>query len=261
MSTRAQGYAKFYTFLWHRDNILNLKNQNEKFHEHFSSGKLSRIFEEKFMIVAHVCAGLTILYTCTFILLAFYPILYYLLTNEKMLISGIELPLIDWKYSWIGYGINFFHQFSSLSSFFYISLFSLCIIICFITIGFCQFDVLRILLDELNELIINNQDGSNDDEISQKIKFLAKTHANLIAYLQELRKTFAPYYFHEFVALVFQKTVELFAIITVSSIFKAENYLEFFNPFLYYSLTSFLVIYVRFLLDFKYSYHAFSVLS
>ncbi|XP_070502404.1 putative odorant receptor 83c [Chironomus tepperi] len=217
-SADVQGFIKFYTFLWLRENILDLKKQSEKFHEHFASVKSSNKFEDQFMIAAHVSAGLTILYVCTFILIVIYPIIFYLIMNKRILHFGIELPLIDWEYSWIGYGINFIHQVMLTFAFFCASLCSLYIIICFMTSAIGQFDVLEILLDELNDLAIGNEDGKKDDEISTKIKFLIQTHANLIEFLHELRQTFASYYFIELAALVFQKTVEIFAIISLNFI-------------------------------------------
>jgi len=215
-SALIQALAKLQTFVWMSDKMINLRQQTEKFHENFSSLKLSKIFEEKFMVAAHVSAGLTVLYICTFILLAIYPFIFYLIMNEKISLFGIEIPFINLKDSWIGFGINFAHQILCAFIFFCGSIGSLCTIICFITSGICQFDVLKILLDELNELIIQNKNGSKDDEICNKIKFLMKIHLNLIDFLHELKRTFAPYYFIEFGALVFQKTVELFAIMTVS---------------------------------------------
>ena len=215
-SCEVQSFAKVYSFLWLHGNFLSLRKQCEKFHEHFSSLKSSKMFEEKFMIASHVIAVLTVLYICTFILLVLYPIIFYFIMNERILICGIELPFINWKESWIGFGINLIHQMMCLFTFFCGSIFSLCVTICFITTEVCQFDVLKILRDELNELIIKNQDGSKNKEIRSQINFLAKTHANLIDFLQRMRHIFAIYYFVEFIGLIFQKTVELFAISTVS---------------------------------------------
>ncbi|KAL7029969.1 hypothetical protein ACKWTF_006451 [Chironomus riparius] len=217
-SCEVQSFAKIYSFLWLHINFLNLRKQCEKFHEHFSSLTSSKMFERKFMIAAHVITILTILYICTFILLVLYPMIFYLIMNERILICGIELPFIDWKESWIGYAINLTHQMMCLFTFFCGSIFSLCVTICFITCGVCQFDVLKILLDELNELIVHNKDGNKYQEIQGNINFLAKTHANLIDFLQKMREIFAVYYFIEYIGLVFQKTVELFAISTVSDL-------------------------------------------
>ncbi|KAL7029968.1 hypothetical protein ACKWTF_006450 [Chironomus riparius] len=216
ISAQSQGFAKFYTFGCLRENILNLRKQSEKFHEHFSSLKSSKIFEEKFMIVAHISAGLTILYICTFILIAVYPIIYYFIMNERILHFGLELPFIDWKDSWIGYGLNFIHQIFLVFIFLCFSIVTICIIICFMTSGMCQFDVLSLLLAELNELALSNEDGSKNNEIHQKVKFLIKTHVNLSEFLINLKQTFSVYFLIEFISLIFQKTVELFSIINVS---------------------------------------------
>jgi len=216
ISAQVQGFVKIYTFLWMLQNILNLRKQTEKFHKHYSSLKSSKIFEEKFMIVAHFSAGLTITYISTFIVIAIYPIIYYFITNERILHFGLELPFIDWKCSYIGYGLNFVHQIGLVFVFFCASIACFCIIISFITSGICQFDVLTILIEELNELALANEDDSKNSEICSKIKFLVTTHVNLCEFLQQLKKTFSAYFLIEFIALVFQKTVELFSIINVS---------------------------------------------
>ncbi|KAL7029971.1 hypothetical protein ACKWTF_006453 [Chironomus riparius] len=216
ISGQVQGFAKFYSFIWLFKNILNLREQSKEFHKKVSSLKSSKIFEEKFMIVAHMAAVITFLAISTFILIATYPIIYYLIFEKRILHFGLELPLIDWKFSWIGYGINFIHQGGLLFLFICMTIKTLCIIICFIASAICQFDVLEMLLVELNELAIFNQDGSKDGEICTKIRFLVDQHTNLIQYLQDMRRTFLVYFFIDFSALVFQKTVELFAIISVS---------------------------------------------
>jgi hypothetical protein len=215
-SAAVQGFVNFYTFIWNNNDIFSLKKKTEKFHENYSSIKASKIFEEQFMIVAHVVVGLTILLIATFILITFYPVVYYFITNERILHFGIELPFIDWESSWIGYGINFVHQAYCVFTTFCALIFCLSVIICYIASGICQYDVMNILLEELNELAIGNENGKNNEEISNKIKFLVETHVNLIEFLDETRRAFSPFFFFDFGALIFQKTVELFAIISVS---------------------------------------------
>jgi len=219
ISGQVQGFAKIHTFIWLYKNILNLRKQSEKLHDHFSSLKISKIFEENFMVVAHATAVLTFLGIGTFIIISVYPVIYFWIFGERILHFGLELPFIDWKCSWIGYGINFLHQAGLLFIFICITLMALCTIISLMARGICQFDVLEFLLDELNDLIIQNEDGSKNVEIRNKIRFLVETHTNLVQFLQEMRQTFKMYYFIDLSALVFQKTVELFAIISVSYIF------------------------------------------
>ena len=168
------------------------------------------------MIAAHVIATLTFFFISNAILISIYPIIFYFIFNERILHFGIELPLIDWKCSWIGYGVNFTHVVVCLAAFTCLSIYILTIIICFMTSAIVQFDFLDILLHELNDLAITNEDGRNNEEICKKIKLLTQTHEKLVEFMDELRETFAPYYFFEFGALIFQKTVVLFAMITVS---------------------------------------------
>jgi len=216
LSAELQGFGMMSTFILSYKNILNLRKQSEKFHEHFSSLKTSKIFEENFMVVAHATAVLTFLGIGTFISMSVYPIIYFLIFDERILHFGVELPFIDWKFSWIGYGLNFVHQAGLLFVFVTFSFISLCIIISLMASGICQFDVLEILLEELNDLIITNEDGSKNDEIRHRIRFLVATHTNLVQFLQEMRETFMIYYFVDLSALVLQKTSVLFAVISVS---------------------------------------------
>ncbi|XP_070502403.1 odorant receptor 30a-like [Chironomus tepperi] len=218
ISGQVQGFAKFYSFIWLYKRIISLRRQSEKFHEHFSSEKTLKIFEEKFMIVAHLTAALTFLMVCTFILIASYPIIYFLIYNERILHFGLELPLIDWKYSWIGYGINFIHQGGLLFVFICISLQTLYIIFCFVTSAICQFDALDVLLDELNELAIGNEDGSKNEEIHSRLIFLVQIQTRVDHFLQEMKQAFMIYYLIDILALIFQKTVELYAIISFNFI-------------------------------------------
>jgi hypothetical protein len=215
-SAEVQGFAMAHSYIWLFKNMINLRKKSEKFQEHFSSLKTSKILEENSLFATHSAAFLTFLGTGTFLLIGIYPIIYFLIFNERILHFGFELPFMDWKSSWIAYGINFVHQSCLLYVFVVFEFQAMCTIICLMTSGIGQYDVLGFLLSELNDLIIQNKDGSKNDEIRCKIKFLVETHLNLIQFLQELRDTFFIYYFIDLSSLVLQKTAVLFAIISVS---------------------------------------------
>jgi hypothetical protein len=216
LSGQFRAIAMINTFIRGNDNILNLRKQSEKFHEHYSSLNTTKMYETNLLKVAHVTASFTLFGILTFIFVTLYPVIYFWIFDERILHFGTELPFIDWKYSWIGYGINFIFHVAILFVYLSLMVTSMCIIINILTSGICQYDVLDFLLDELNELIVQNKDGSKNSEIRKKIKFLIETHLNLIQYLQEMRQTFKIYYFIDLSALVIQKTVTLFVMISVS---------------------------------------------
>jgi hypothetical protein len=221
LSAAVQGYAKMYTFVFLRYEILDLRKSTEKLQRNFNTLRTSRIFEDCFLKTAHVGAVLTILFIATAILFTTYPIIYYIVFRERILHFGIELPFLEWQTSWIDYGINFVHQSLCINTFICGSIATIVMGLCFVTNAIAQYDVIGLLLDDLDELAIANEEGSKVDEIKEMIKLIVEMHIELNEFLNLLQDIFRSYYFFDFAALIFMKTVSLFAVITVS-VFKAH---------------------------------------
>lgn len=174
-----QGAFKLYTFISHRDNILNIVDRLEKFLTNFNTQRMNEIFEKWLMITSHVGLFITVLFVvCTFMFWV-YPIIVYLFAGEKVLHLEIALPWIDWKTT-SGYALNFVYCGSVL--FLYVSsqVSTLFWIVTFIVVTFGQFELLKVFLEDLNELAVTNEKGKNDKKIKQLIKTTAQMHDELL---------------------------------------------------------------------------------
>jgi hypothetical protein len=109
-----------------------------------------------------------------------YPIVFYLIFEERILHFGVEIPGLDWKNSWIAYSLNFFHQSSCFVIFVIASIPSIMIIVTYLMTSFAYFEVLSNLLKDLDEIIINNENGEKNKEITAQIKYITEMHLELI---------------------------------------------------------------------------------
>lgn len=214
-SGQMQSFIKIYSFGFRRKDFFELRKQAEKFHENFQSTHLSKMFEEKLMQVTHVCAILTFLYLSSYVLISVFPIGFYLITGKRILHVGIELPFIDWEESYVGYAANFAHQLLAISGFVCLANTILIIQVVLVGCALHQFKVLEIILNDLDEML-NEQ---NLPKVTKQLKVLHQTHLSLMEFLVKLESLFAPYYFVELAALIFQKVVVLYALINVSCLF------------------------------------------
>lgn len=176
-----QSYAKLYTFLFLKENCVELENKGRKFHENFKSEKSSEIFEKWMLRAAHVGLVLTIMYSIAAVLIIIYPAIFYFLFNEKVLHFGIEIPFLDWQNSWIAYGINYIHQSICLICFILSSISAISVIVIFISNAFAHFDILSFLLIELDQITIKSVgDYKKKKEIKDMILTIIKHHMELI---------------------------------------------------------------------------------
>lgn len=215
-SGQLQSYIKLYSFAYKRHDFIELRQKADKFDENFKSQKSSKILEEKLMEATHVCAILSFLYFSSYILISSFPILFYFITGKRILHVGIELPLIDWEQSFVGYALNFAHQMIALSAFSCLCTMILIVEVILVTCSIHQFDVLEIMLDDLDELLVKNDNGENNSKIEQHLKRVYQTHQNLMSFLIKLESAFVPYYIVEMGALIFQKVLVLYALINVN---------------------------------------------
>lgn len=215
-SAGIQSFSKLYCFIWRREDIHDLRQRTEGAYKRLRSHKSSESFENKLMQATHVVAGLTLLYIATYILISIYPIILYYILGKRILHFGIEIPFVDWKESYFGYALNFTHHMSILTVFFCGSTAALGITIILMANVFGQFLVIEQLLDDLNKLALQNVNGRNDRKIRKLLRFLIDAHHELTDYIEKLTAVLGPYYLAEFTALIFQKTVVIFSIITVN---------------------------------------------
>lgn len=175
-----QSYNKIYTFVFMKQNCIELKEKCESFHQNFRSAKSVEIFEMWMLRAAHVGFFITVMYTIVGVLISVYPMIFYFLLDERILHFGIEIPMLDWKNSWIAYGIKYIHQSTILIAFVTSSIPSISIVVIYISTAFAFFDILSVLLDELDQISIKNEGNKNDKAIKEMIKLITEHHMELI---------------------------------------------------------------------------------
>jgi hypothetical protein len=180
LCSSVQCVTKYYSFLIKMGNCRELKNRAEKFHQNFKTIKSAEIFEKWMIIAAHVGAILTVMYFCALILIVSYPAIFLIFLNERVLPFGIELPMLDWKESWIGYGLNYFYHSLILTFFVFASIASIFVVICYLASLFAQFEMLSVLIADLNELALKNGKGENNFVIKNALREIIKLHLELI---------------------------------------------------------------------------------
>ena len=174
-----QGSIKLYTFVFRRPDMLQLYDLIVLFQQSVHSCKIHNALENS---VINSCTAALILIP-TYMVCAFmvfiYPLVYYIIYDEKILHFGFILPFID-EHSQFGYALNFFHH--SLQIFLVVNVLvaSNILFILFINGAFGQYDALTILLQELDTIASQNDNGCNDQLIKQYIKEIARIHVDLM---------------------------------------------------------------------------------
>lgn len=174
-----QGLNKLYTFLVHRPQILNLCDRIEKFLTNFNHHKVNQAFEKWIIIACHVGSLLILtLAGCGFLIFV-YPIIYYFFSGEKILHFGFELPMIDWHTN-VGYFLNFLYSGSLFYLFIPATIASCFLTLYLIIMSFGQFEVLQVLLEELDEMILAEGNETSSDRIKSHIGLIAEIHNELV---------------------------------------------------------------------------------
>lgn len=107
------------------------------------------------MITAHIGVVLVLTLVGSMVLLFFYHIIFYFFVEERILHFGFELPFIDWHTNF-GYTLNFIYSESILFLFVVAAFASIFCSTLFIIKSFGQFELNKMLLDELDAFILAN---------------------------------------------------------------------------------------------------------
>jgi len=174
-----QAINKVYTLVYLRSTMLNLCERVEKFLTNFNTDKVEKIFDKWIMVSAHVFLITIIVFLGGILLIYIYPLIFYAIMGEKILHFGFELPIIDWRTT-TGYILNFIYV-GALGFIFVPGMISTCFLnTVFIIMAFGQYEVLNLLLLELNELITGNENGERSKEIKDQIRLIAQMHYELM---------------------------------------------------------------------------------
>lgn len=174
-----QSLMKIYSFIIHRSKLYEIFSFVEKFHETYYEASTKKVMEECVLRSCHLCLVLALLLISGGFLIIIYPGIIYLFTGHKVLHFGFKLLFIDAE-KLLGYTLNFLNNTICLTLFL-ISTILTCIdiAICVLNI-FGLYNVLKIYLDELDELAKSNETGKNDREIRMKIKQIIDLHNFLL---------------------------------------------------------------------------------
>ena len=174
-----QGAIKLYTFVFHRSDMLRLYDLIVIFQQSVTSLEIKNALENS---VLNVCIASLVLiptYVVSGVLMFIYPIVYYMVYNEKILHFGFILPFID-EHSQFGYALNFFHHSLQIYVVINATIGSNIGFITFTNGAFGQYDALQLLIKKLNTVAMENIDGCNDQLIKHYIKEIASIHVELI---------------------------------------------------------------------------------
>lgn len=167
-----------YTFVFHRKKNIDIVERLEKFLSNFNTKEANETFEKWLMITSHIGLFSTIMFGFCTILIFIYPIIFYFIIGEKILHFGFELPWVDWK-TLPGYALNF--AYCGTLSFLYIigQIAAVVLSIIYVVVAFGQFELLKVLLDDLNKLAVANKKGKNDEKIQKLIITITQMHNEL----------------------------------------------------------------------------------
>ena len=175
-----QSIAKLYTFVFSRDNTLQIISYIENFIVSFEVCSKNSRFEFWIMMYTHLSYAGVILFLLCALLIFSYPMIYYLVFHEVILHFGFIIPGTDWK-TIPGYILNFlFHTFQIYCV--WVAFTALIfIVILFILNVIAQYESLVNLLDDLDELVkLNQVNGDKLSDIKACISDITNKHVNLL---------------------------------------------------------------------------------
>lgn len=172
-----QGAIKLYTFIMNRPKILQLAKLAEGFYElSRTDRKKDEIFQSWSLIFCHVSIlGLIIFYGCATLIFLF-PLVFYLIFQEKILHFGFIIPGIDPKMI-LGYSLNFAHQTLQIYIVVNALFISSCYALYFMINAFAQFDSLQHELLFLENLIKNK---TNEQNLKNCLARITGEHVKLL---------------------------------------------------------------------------------
>jgi hypothetical protein len=168
---------KLYTFLYRRDDILKLFSTNKSFIDTSHSDKAQQ-FEYWIHFSSHVGLIMGIVFYGFAFLVFLYPAIYYAVFGEKILHFGFIIPGTGTE-TVLGYSLNIAHHVLQIyvvicavyaSEFTYIFL---------MLNAFAQYDVLELLVDDLN-ILTKSKDTKTRLDIKACIAELTDQHVKIM---------------------------------------------------------------------------------
>ncbi|EJY57561.1 AAEL017398-PA [Aedes aegypti] len=207
-----QMLAKLYTFLYGRQNMVELHKLNLIYFEnnHFGSETVKEALFKNAKFT-YVVLQLVVIYLFTLWILITAPFLLYSVISSKRL-----LPFVfEWSHSenWIAYSVNFVIQ---AICFFYVVVGTYstdATFIVYLLTGCGQIDAIGAMLQDLNTMI---EDGASEQQITEQITRIVKLHQHLMLYMSDLESKFSGYFLTTLGVLSFIMIVSMCALILIN---------------------------------------------
>lgn len=179
LSVLFQALSLLQTFLYKKEKIIEIVNRVRKFLDNCNTPKANEISEKWIMIACHCGLSFAAIYATAFALIMLYPLIYFLMYGEMILHFGYELPMVDWHTAF-GYMLNFAYTLMICIIFVIGLATSTAINVVFIAMSFCQFELIQMHLEELDQLIVCNKDGESIARIRKYIGEVTDLHNELV---------------------------------------------------------------------------------
>jgi hypothetical protein len=175
----SQALPKVITFVVLRKSVEELKDRALAVYEKFHTQKVNEICETRMMQVTHfgtVFVGL--ISVCCFIL-AIYPLFFRIFGIDAVFLE-LEIPFIEWKDSWIGFGVHLSMGLYLCYVFVIGATASNLTVVGFLVVAIIQYDILKMLLKELSEGIEGQGKEVNVSRNKEMIQKIVEMHVELL---------------------------------------------------------------------------------
>lgn len=167
--------ARFYTFIFLRNEHVSLKHQSVKFIESCKHEIHQKIYENLMMKTTHFYFCYVIANYLALIAMLAFQLFYLVAYNERVLMVPFEIPFSDYQHSLAGYVANLIFHVTVAFLYMYSTVATIGSVIIFVTVIFAQFNILEVLLDDLNEMA---RTGSHE-EAYEILRTIVEVHTKL----------------------------------------------------------------------------------
>lgn len=174
-----QGIPMFLTYLAYVPLIKDLLKRIETFMTRFKNPESKETFERLVMVLAHVRYVSIVLYTFGAFLMTIYPFFVYFFTGTWTIHFGFQLPYFD-PATVSGYIANFIYSLICIFAFHTGMITTIPLTFILFMASFGQFNIIKILIDDLNVMMKENKKGEKDKEIHEAIGVIIEMHNDLI---------------------------------------------------------------------------------
>ncbi|XP_039432321.1 putative odorant receptor 83c [Culex pipiens pallens] len=205
-----QGLAKIYTYLVYRKELVWIHQYTKQLYREACNAETKSMLMDNIFLLKVAIIVMLMCYAFTSISLITAPMLFSIMTGEKILPFGFYIPYLD-RTEWFGYLINYaVHLYDTI----YVSAEDMAAdTIYMITMlsAFTQIDLLMMSLKETSQIL-----DKDDENLQAHLNSVIKRHEEHLKYLRTVETVYRFYFFITFVSLASVLIMALFAVVTLS---------------------------------------------